>query len=192
MEERRPAMDDKELLKLLEAGHGQSESARILEYPTGTVTGRVTKLRARGILKPGDTGEVVDWEALETWEREHQPKTYRAESPQDSPQKSVGKPTPKTPRKPTPTTHTLTQDETQALKELVAWWKEWKAYAESPRQPIPESPQLPTVEGPRTRRHILINDELWEHAKREAKRKELSVGDLVNQALRRYMQRQFT
>ena len=178
---RRPPIDDRKLLKLLEAGQGQSEAARTLDSPVGTVTARVKKLRDRGILKPGN---VVDWEALETWEREHQPKTYRAESPQESPQKPVGKPTPKSPRKPTPTTHTLTQDETQALKELVAWWTERTAHAKSPRLPTPEGPQLPTVEGPRTRRHILVNDELWEMAREKAKREGLSVGDLVNAALR--------
>ena len=170
---RRPPIDDKALLKLLEAGHGQSEAARTLGYPVGTVTAKVKKLRERGILKPGNVG---DWEALETWERDHQPKTYRTKSPQ----KPIAKPTPKSPRKPTPTTHTLTEDETQALKELIAWWQTQKAHAEHPREP--------TVEGPRTRRHILVNDELWERAKREAKRKELSVGDLVNEAIRRYLE----
>ena len=182
---RRPPLDDRELLKLLEAGQGQSEAARALDYPTGTVTARVKKLRERGILKPGN---VVDWEALETWEREHQPKTYRLESPQDSPQKPVGKPTPKSPRRPTPTPHTLTEDETQALKELVAWWTEQRAHVESPHLPTLERPGQPTPEGPRTRRHILVNDELWERAKREAKRERLSVGDLLNEAIRRYLE----
>ena len=96
---RRPPIDDREVLKLLEAGHGQSQAARMLEYPVGTVTARVRKLRERGILKPGN---VVDWEALETWEREHQPKTYRTESPQ----KPIRKPTPKSPCKPTPEPYT--------------------------------------------------------------------------------------
>ena len=172
---RRPPLDDRELLKLLEAGHGQSEAARALGYPVGTVTARVKKLRDRGILKPGN---MVDWEALETWEREHQPKTYRtgldAQTPSlvESPQES--------PRKPTPIAHTLTEDETPVLKELIAWWQTQKAHAEHPREP--------TVEGPRTRRHILVNDKLWETAKREAKRQGLSVGDLVNKAIRRYLE----
>ena len=162
---RRSPLDDRELLKLLEEGQGQSEAARTLGYPVGTVTARVKKLRDRGILKPGN---AVNWEALEAWKCEHQPKTYRVESPQESP------------RKPTPKAHTLTEDEVKVFKELMAWWKNQRTHA--------ESPQLPTVEGPRTRRHILVLDELWEKARRHAKKEGRSVGEIVNQALRAYVE----
>jgi len=163
---RRPPLDDKALLRLfLEEGQGQSEAARTLGYPVGTVTARVKKLRDRGILKPGN---AMNWEALEAWKCEHQPKTHRVESPQESP------------RKPTPKAHTLTEDEVKVFKELMAWWKNQRTHA--------ESPQLPTVEGPRTRRHILILDELWEKARRQAKKGGRSVGEIVNQALRAYVE----
>ena len=46
-----------------------------------------------------------------------------------------------------------------------------------------ERPREPTVKAHSTRRHLLVNDELWEKAKREG----LSVGDLVNWALRSYL-----
>ncbi len=171
---RRPPLDDRELLKLLEAGQGQSESARTLGYPVGTVTARVKKLRDRGILTPGG---VVDWEALETWEREHQPKTYRTRSHDVTP--SLVESPQETPRKPTPKAHTLTDDETQVLKELAVWWKEQRTHA--------QSPQLPTPEGPRTRRHILVNDAIWEKTKNQGKREGRSVGEIVSQALQAYL-----
>ena len=169
MGRRAPATQEeyREVLKLLQAGRSQRETENITGIPMGTVGKWPPKFQSLGIWDPEHRS--VDWDAFEKWV---QKKAQGAESPQ----KPIAKPTPKSPRKPTPTTHTLTGDETQVLKELVAWWRDHTAHA--------ESPQLPTPEGPRTRRHILVNDELWEMAKEQAKRQGRSVGDLVSEALR--------
>ena len=177
MGRRAPATQDeyREVLKLLQAGRSQREIEDITGIPMGTVGKWPPKFHSLGIWDPEH--KSVDWDAFEKWV---QKKAQGAESPQNP----IAKPTPKSPRKPTPTTHTLTGDETQVLKELVAWWREQAAHAESPRQPTVEGPHLPTPEGPRTRRHILVNDELWEMAKEQAREQGVSVGDLVNRALK--------
>ena len=177
MGRRAPATQEeyREVLKLLQAGRSQREIEDITGIPMGTVGKWPPKFQSLRIWDP--THKSVDWHVFEEWAEK---KARRAKSPQESPHR----PTPKSPRQPTPTTHTLTDDETQALKELVAWWKDRRTHA--------QSPQLPTPEGPRTRRHILVNDELWEHAKRKAKREEVSVGDLVTRALRAYLGRGYT
>ena len=102
--ERRPPLDDKALLKLLEDGQGQSEAARTLGYPVGTVTARVKKLRDRGILK---LGNEVDFEALEAWEAGHRAKGFQAESA-------------------IPRIAELNTDEMKELRELLTWWRDRK------------------------------------------------------------------
>ncbi|MCK4626300.1 MAG: hypothetical protein KAV00_13360 [Phycisphaerae bacterium] len=169
---RRPPLDDNALLKLLESGSGQSEAARTMDYPVGTVTARVKKLRARGILKPGN---VVDWAALAAWESGHRSTAYRADSPQ------------KSPHKPTPKAHVFTEAETQTIGELVAWWDERKAHAKSPQEPTAEGPRQPTPGGPRTRRHILVLDAIWGRVKTESRKEGISIGEYIEKALRGYL-----
>ena len=173
MARRPPATKEeyREVLKLLEAGRSQRQIEDITGIPMGTVGKWPPKFQSLRIWDPEHNS--VDWDAFEEWV---QKKVGRAKSPQESPQL----PTEKSPRKPTPKGHTLTEDQVKVFKELMAWWKNQRTHA--------ESPQLPTVEGPRTRRHILVLDELWEKARRHAKKEGRSVGEIVNQALRAYVE----
>lgn len=63
---RRPPIDDRQLLTLLESGMGPSEAARQIGYPVGTVTGRAKKLRDRGFLLADG---AANWPAFDTWEK---------------------------------------------------------------------------------------------------------------------------
>jgi len=152
---RRPQMDDKALLRLLEAGHGQSEAARALDYPTGTVTARVKKLRDRGILKPGN---MVDWEALEAWESGHRPKVFQAESA-------------------IPRIAELNTDEMRELREMLAWWGDRKR----------NTAAIPERNTHRTRRTYWIEDALHEAVKDQAEREGVSQAEMINRALRAYL-----
>lgn len=153
---RRPPLDDRELLKLLEAGQSQSEAARTLAYPVGTVTARVKKLRDRGILKPGDE---VDWEALEAWESGHRPKVFQAKSA-------------------IPRIAELNTDEMKELRDMLAWWGDRKR----------NTYVIPERNTHRTRRTYWIEDALHEAVKDRAEREGVSMAELVNRALRAYVE----
>lgn len=153
---RRSPLDDRELLKLLEEGQGQSEAARTLGYPVGTVTARVKKLRDRGILKPGDE---VDWEALEAWESGHRPKVFQAESA-------------------IPRIAELNTDEMKELREMLTWWQDRKC----------NTLAIPERNTHRSRRTYWIEDALHEAVKEGADRERVSMAELVNRALRSYLE----
>ena len=163
---RRPPLDDRELLKLLEDGQGQSEAARTLGYPVGTVTARVKKLRDRGILKPGDE---VDWEALEAWEREHQPKTYRAKAKAS---KLPSKPKPEAEEAPVDVESKL-RGLLPELEEIVCWWRERKKALSKP------------IGVSKKRQTYILSEELIEAVKDYAQRKGIPITEAINQIIRR-------
>ena len=73
---------------------------------------------------------------------------------------------------------------------LTAMIRDWPGEAHrDPQMPMEahKIAQLPTPKGPRTRRHILVADELWEKARTRAKREGVSVGEIVHRALRVYL-----
>jgi len=190
MARRPPATEQeyREALELLEAGHkqtGPGSVAELLDRPDGTVGRWATAWKQQGILRPDHT---VDWDAFEKWVQKKVTPSHRVESPRKPMPKSPQLPTVEHPQEPIPIAHTFGSDEGQVLKELISWWKEQTAHGERPQLPTIESPREPTIEGPRTRRHMLINDEVWKQAKRGAKRQGLSVGDLVNEAILRYLE----
>ena len=171
---RRPPLDDRELLKLLEAGHGQSESARTLGYPVGTVTARVKKLRDRGILTPGG---VVDWEALDTWEREHKPAAYRAKVKAS---KLPSKPKPEAeeaPRdvesKPEVYQESKLEGLLPELEEIVSWWRERKKALSKP------------IGVSKKRQTYILSEELIEAVKDYAQRKGIPITEAINEIIRR-------
>jgi len=79
---RRPPLDDRELLRLLESGMGPSEAARQMGYPTGTVTGRAKKLRDRGFLL--ESG-AVNWPAFDAWEKSDAGQRAKAQAKRGTP-----------------------------------------------------------------------------------------------------------
>jgi len=166
---RRPPLDDRELLKLLEAGEGQSEAARTLGYPVGTVTARVKKLRERGILKPGETGEVVDWEALDTWEREHKPAAYRAKVKAS---KLPSKPKPEAEEAPVDVESKL-RGLLPELEEIVSWWRERKKALSKP------------IGVSKKRQTYILSEELIEAVKDYAQRKGIPITEAINEIIRR-------
>jgi|GEM_PF-1943521 len=171
---RRPPIDDRALLKLLEAGHGQSEAARALDYPTGTVTARVKKLRERGIFKPG--GEV-DWEALEAWEAGHKPGAYREETEKSKP---PSKPKPKAQQAPEdaqskPAVYQGSKLEglLPELEEIVSWWRDRKKALSKPRGV------------PRKRQTYILSEELIHGVREYAQRKGIPITEAINEIIRR-------
>ena len=171
---RRPPIDDPELLKLLEAGQGQSEAARTLDYPVGTVTARVKKLRERGILKPGNE---VDWDALEAWEAGHKPGTYREETEKSKP---PSKPKPKAQQAPEdaeskPVVYQGSKLEglLPELEEIVSWWRERKKALSKP------------TGVPRKRQTYILSEKLIDRVRKYAEQKGITVTEAVNEVIRR-------
>jgi len=163
---RRPPLDDRELLKLLEAGQSQSEAARTLGYPVGTVTARVKKLRDRGILTPGG---VVDWEALDTWEREHKPAAYRAKAKAS---KLPSKPNPEAEEAPVDVESKL-RGLLPELEEIVSWWRERKKALSKP------------IGVSKKRQTYILSEELIEAVKDYAQRKGIPITEAINEIIRR-------
>lgn len=182
--ERKPPLIDRELLKLLEAGHGQSEAARLLGYPIGTVTGKVKKLRDRGILGPGN---LVDWDELAKWEHDHQPQAYR--------EKVLPKGNTVVPNvvpKVIPTHPPQFNDmEAMTLREVIAWWEKGEGTTQVLPEVIPKGTTvIPEGITPKTRRTFWIEDGLYEALKRVAGEHGQSMADLVNEAIRAYLEGQ--
>ena len=66
---RLPTIDDRQLLKLLETGLGESAAAKQMGIPSAAVTTRIKKYLDRGILKTQGEHETVDWRAFGHWMR---------------------------------------------------------------------------------------------------------------------------
>ena len=181
---RRPPLDDSKLLKLFEEGHGQSEAARILDYPVGTVTARVKKLRERGILRPDNT---VAWEALEDWKNSHPQGAFRPSATSEG--------TPKVYPKGTPEVYQETQKAEKAasdkgtpqvyqdpkyrelppeLQELVTWWKQRKKALSTPR-----------VYQPTRKKTYIVSETLIQGIEEYAAKKGISVTEAVNELIRK-------
>lgn len=150
MENRRAPIDDTALLKLLKAGSGQSEAARTLDYPVGTVASRVKKLRERGIYLDDGT---VDWHALHTWESGH--KRKRPTQSQSA-------------------THAKGKHDPQLTES-------------DPQMATVQPTARPTIEGPRSRRHVLLNVQLWDQAEQRAKAEGKTPGRIIDMALAAYL-----
>ena len=171
---RRPPLDDRELLKLLEDGQGQSEAARTLGYPVGTVTARVKKLRDRGILTPGG---VVHWEALDRWEREHKPAAYRGKVKAS---KLPSKPKPEAEEapgdvesKPAVYQESKLRGLLPELEEMVSWWRERKKALSKP------------IDVSKKRQTYILSEELIEAVKDYAQRKGIPITEAINEIIRR-------
>ncbi len=63
------AVDDCELLKLLETGLGELEASKQLNVSPGAVQARVKAYLQGGILQPNGEREKVDWPAYGRWVR---------------------------------------------------------------------------------------------------------------------------
>ena len=145
---RRPPIDDRELLTLMDQGMGQSEAARQMGRSVKTIGGQVLKLRADGILPEGDT-RPVNWAAFEEWEKsasglmaasqakrqEPEAETSYVQAPPSDTQAplsdSQDKPVIQTPKTPPETRKTspsdrLTVQDVADLEKLLAWWRERK------------------------------------------------------------------
>ena len=70
MPEHAPAIDDQQLLKLLETGLGESEAAKQLSISTQDVRQRVKEYLDLRILQSNGEREKVDWKAYGHWARE--------------------------------------------------------------------------------------------------------------------------
>jgi len=110
----------------------------------------------------------------------------------------------------------LTQSETRALKEMAKWWENQTQEAEGPpaahqlptyppathpgkegapeggkedelHTSYPPTHHRPTI-GPRKRRHLWIDEDLWGKTRKKAKEEGVSVGIFVNWALRAYLE----
>ena len=66
---RLPTIDDRQLLKLLETGVGESTAAKQMGIPSDLVTTRIKKYLERGILQSKGEHETVDWRAFGHWMR---------------------------------------------------------------------------------------------------------------------------
>jgi len=164
---RRPPLDDRELLRLLEEGQGQSESARTLGYPVGTVTARVKKLRERGILKPGN---VVDWEALEAWQHEHKP---GGSKPPSKPKPEAKEAPGDVESKPAVYQESKLKGLLPELEEMVSWWRERKQVLSKPRGT------------PKKRQTYILSQELIDGVRKYAEQKGVTVTEAVNEVIRR-------
>jgi hypothetical protein len=70
MPEHVPPIDDRQLLKLIETGLGESEAAKQLSVSTQDVQQKVKAYLDWGILQPNGEREKVDWKAYGHWARE--------------------------------------------------------------------------------------------------------------------------
>ena len=66
---RLPTIDDRQLLKLLETGVGESTAAKQMGIPSDVVTTRIKKYLERGILQSNGEHEIIDWRAFGHWMR---------------------------------------------------------------------------------------------------------------------------
>ena len=66
---RLPTIDDRQLLKLLETGVGESTAAKQMGIPSDLVTTRIKKYLERGILQSNGEHEIIDWRAFGHWMR---------------------------------------------------------------------------------------------------------------------------
>jgi hypothetical protein len=69
MPEQGTAVDDRQLLKLLETGLGEVEAAKQLDMPPNAVQDRVKAYLDLGILLSNGEREKVDWRAYGQWVR---------------------------------------------------------------------------------------------------------------------------
>lgn len=183
MAKRRPPLNDRELLKLLEAGQSQTEAARLLAYPIGTVTARIAKLRERGILLQGN---VVAWEVLDLWERDHQPKAYRETEDTEGNTHVTSDVTPKG----IPQDVQFKTEEVNALREVIDWWDTTGRNTHVTPKVIPEDHTvIPEGITSKSRRTFWIQDGLQQALKDRAKKQGVSMAELVNEAIRAYLLR---
>ena len=128
---RRPPIDQRELLTLLDSGMGQSDAARQMDRSVKTIGGLVRKFRDRGFIpESGETRPVV-WEAFEEWERTPagQKAAAQAKRPQPEAETSDAQDAPviqppKAPR--TAPADRLTEQDVDGIKTLLDWWRERK------------------------------------------------------------------
>ena len=66
-------MDDKALLKLLEAGVETDAAAQHLGIPVKHVTNRIREYVAGGVLRCNGEKEAVNWKAYGKWAQQKQP-----------------------------------------------------------------------------------------------------------------------
>ena len=66
---RLPTIDDRQLLKLLETGVGESTAAKQMGIPSDLVTTRIKKYLERGILQSNGEHEIIDWRGFVHWMR---------------------------------------------------------------------------------------------------------------------------
>ena len=64
-----PAVDDRDLLKLLEIGLGDAVAAKQIEASRTVVNQILREFLAHGILRCAGDREVVDWKAYGEWKR---------------------------------------------------------------------------------------------------------------------------
>lgn len=173
----------REVLKLLESGHSQPAIGDITGIPQGTVGKWATELLHAGVWNSAE--KTVDWSAFETWALQK----FRSDRRRPKTTKAHEKPTP-SPRK----AHELTVKQVEALRELADWWIGRKAQGATtdslelqPTDYPRKAHDVPT-QGPRSRRHLMINDRVWEAIQEEAETAGMSVGELVNRVLKAYVE----
>ena len=171
-------------MKLLESGHSQPAIGDITGIPKGTVGKWATELLHAGVWNSAE--KTVDWSAFETWALQK----FRSHSRRPNTTKAHEKPT-TSPRK----AHEFTLQQVEALRELADWWIGSKAqgapidsFQLQPTDYPRKAHDLPT-QGPRSRRHLMINDQVWEAIQKEAETAGMSVGELVNRVLKAYVER---
>lgn len=100
---------------------------------------------------------------------------WTAEGPPEGiPQEETGSAIPSA----TPVLHSFGEQETQELREILTWWRERKR----------NTAAIPERNTHRSRRTYWIEDALHEAVKDRAEREDVSMADLVNRALRRYLE----
>ena len=77
-----------------------------------------------------------------------------------------------------PILHSLGKEEAQELRKLLTWWKSRKR----------NTPAIPRRNTRRSRRTYWIEDAVHEVVKDRAEQEGVSMADLVNRALRRYLE----
>lgn len=171
MARRSPATEQeyREALKLLEAGHkqtGPDSVAELLDRPDGTVGRWATQWKMSGVLRPDST---VDWDAFELWVQKKVTPSQRSEDlrhQEKSGEFNI------IPRKITGNT-LFDQD----LAEIVQWWRERKRMSEIIRESYPKK-----------RRTYFIYDDVHQAIERQAKDEGVTVTEIVNRALRVYLE----
>ena len=63
-------MNDKALLKLLEAGIAEEAAAKQLDLPSNVVAARIKVYVESGILRCTEDRETIDWKAYGKWVRD--------------------------------------------------------------------------------------------------------------------------